>query len=166
MRGATKDRVVLHLYIQNFYSHAPCGARQAAATAAPSEQDFYSHAPCGARRKRQTGRSRCQDFYSHAPCGARHLDGYYRNCPFPISTHTPHAGRDTKKAKKAQSYKNFYSHAPCGARLMRWECFDCSKSFLLTRPMRGATASKIQEELCFLISTHTPHAGRDQDLGS
>ena len=77
----------------------------------------------------------------------------------------------------------FYSHAPCGA---RQECRNwiqvCStflltrpmrgatgkfltlqafKKFLLTRPMRGATNYGANKTTEFTISTHTPLARRD-----
>ena len=55
-----------------------------------------------------------------------------------ISTHTPHAGRDHDKSLIA-GLRYFYSHAPCGAR--HESVFDRDVwSFLLTRPMRGATS--------------------------
>ena len=34
----------------------------------------------------------------------------------PISTHTPHAGRDGVFDQTESGWTNFYSHAPCGAR--------------------------------------------------
>ena len=56
-----------------------------------------------------------------------------------ISTHTPHARRD--------------------ARVL----FALAKTlkFLLTRLMRGVTASALCHVLQLVISTHTPHARRD-----
>ena len=36
-----------------------------------------------------------------------------------------------------------------------------SWKFLLTRPMRGATITCTATSIFFIISTHTPHAGRD-----
>ena len=35
------------------------------------------------------------------------------------------------------------------------------KKFLLTRPLRDVTQFHLDPVLCFLISTHTPLAGRD-----
>ena len=57
-----------------------------------------------------------------------------------ISTHTPHAGRDDHEYRLTLLELDFYSHAPCGARqilnISLYRVFE----FLLTRPMRGATA--------------------------
>ena len=39
-----------------------------------------------------------------------------------------------------------------------------SIKFLLTRPMRGATLVNYCEQSICNISTHTPHAGRDEFL--
>ena len=105
--------------------------------------------------------------------------------PSLISTHTPHAGRDTIGSCCLSEFKNFYSHAPCGARLSSAIQDEERAGFLLTRPMRGATlanfssaslslnfyshapcgarlAEAMQTFSQFDISTHTPHAGRDR----
>ena len=59
---------------------------------------------------------------------------------------------------------HFYSHAPCGARRQVQICvLSFLPTFLLTRPMRGATAEAEQIKQFMSISTHTPHAGRDAD---
>ena len=58
---------------------------------------------------------------------------------FWISTHTPHARRDSFK-------KGFSLRA---------------LQFQLTRLMRGVTCRYVQRILLFWISTHTPHARRD-----
>ena len=124
-------------------------------------------------------------FNSHAPCGARRS---CRRCGLvitQISTHTPHAGRDSARSPVGLARRDFNSHAPCGARprgepirrictyfnshapcgarlpFFRPPCFDVP--FQLTRPMRGATQWFFSSSLIALISTHTPHAGRDAD---
>ena len=79
-------------------------------------------------------------FYSHAPCGARHVFTQPGRILFPISTHTPLAGRDKILNERLKKIRNFYSHAPCGARLAKWCNFLPFRRFLLTRPLRGATA--------------------------
>ena len=78
-----------------------------------------------------------------------------------ISTHTPHAGRDRSMTVALESIRNFYSHAPCGARLELARGASDHGKFLLTRPMRGATRQKKIRQVLGVISTHTPHAGRD-----
>ena len=81
-----------------------------------------------------------------------------------ISTHTPHAGRDKNKKTALESGMNFYSHAPCGARPIRDMVYQDRGEFLLTRPMRGATQQTFWGSPESGISTHTPHAGRDEIL--
>ena len=103
-----------------------------------------------------------------------------------ISTHTPHAGRDPIHSTRCHDVVDFNSHAPCGARpeessvisdLSRFQLtrpmrgatctIDHSGSpsaFQLTRPMRGATMLTHSVKYGVVISTHTPHAGRDLAL--
>ena len=102
------------------------------------------------------------DFYSHAPCGARHYTNFFWHI-ICISTHTPHAGRDLNVSNKTVWAWDFYSHAPCGARRSSASADCISFQFLLTRPMRGATSSASFGVSFFQISTHTPHAGRDNE---
>ena len=93
----------------------------------------------GATSKSKKDTSIYWDFYSHAPCGARPTKTIEIKRIETISTHTPHAGRDTTRL------------------LCSFTCL----SFLLTRPMRGATILEHFFIYHFTISTHTPHAGRD-----
>ena len=102
-----------------------------------------------------------------------------------ISTHTPHAGRDilfgistvspstfllTRPMRGATDIViytgyypyDFYSHAPCGARQSTQRHLNYMQQFLLTRPMRGATNYGMYVVVDMDISTHTPHAGRDE----
>ena len=83
---------------------------------------------------------------------------------FIISTHTPHAGRDVCLVEIISLFAYFYSHAPCGARLMKFLAIRRLGAFLLTRPMRGATRRRRINGRKITISTHTPHAGRDETL--
>ena len=102
-----------------------------------------------------------------------------------ISTHTPLAGRDASGRCAAARPPHFNSHAPCGARLTVCSALRLSRTFQLTRPLRGATqfdslsryadifqltrplrgatGTKLQTFSANLISTHTPLAGRDQN---
>ena len=57
--------------------------------------------------------------------------------------------------------ENFYSHAPCGARPAPAPVTLDGLTFLLTRPLRGATAKQSHGQIRAHISTHTPLAGRD-----
>ena len=81
------------------------------------QSPISTHTPHAGRDEKSTGDLRGKfNFYSHAPCGAR-----------------------LEQIRIAQDHTHFYSHAPCGARLK--SLFTCFRalSFLLTRPMRGAT---------------------------
>ena len=147
----------------NFYSHAPCGARQAifpdrikpvrflltrpmrGATTLSLYSPrpvphFYSHAPCGARHRQFGIEDDADEISTHTPHAGRDkitlLDTSH---PCSISTHTPHAGRDTFSDNTVVVQNNFYSHAPCGARPSRQRSAGDRLGFLLTRPMRGAT---------------------------
>ena len=145
----------------NFYSHAPCGARLTWAkdkntkptisTHTPhagrdaaglgkliTVPDFYSHAPCGARLGSTYTLNANMNFYSHAPCGARLPGGRLPGDPR-ISTHTPHAGRDVFFFFQSDLL-GISTHTPHAGRdhgneYRRARPFQ----FLLTRPMRGAT---------------------------
>ena len=61
-----------------------------------------------------------------------------------ISTHAPHAGRDTVRLSLYRTTLDFYSRAPCGTRLKPLSQ-TLQELFLLTRPMRDATASVVDE---------------------
>ncbi len=62
----------------DFYSHAPRGARQFQRVRSAVCENFYSHAPRGARHEFHLIFAGCCDFYSHAPRGARR----YFDTPF------------------------------------------------------------------------------------
>ena len=81
------------------------------------------------------------------------------NRPFLLTR--PMRGATGNNQKSAGRVKNFYSHAPCGARHNSILNVIIAHRFLLTRPMRGATTTTSDASLQLLISTHTPHAGRD-----
>ena len=102
-----------------------------------------------------------------------------------ISTHAPHAGRDpvrdeermissnfysrapcgTRQYEKTplKSFSHFYSRAPCGTRPKAGGLFFIYYEFLLTRPMRDATTFRYSKYASNAISTHAPHAGRDEE---
>ena len=95
LAGRDISPVSTSIKFENFYSHAPCGARRIYCSYCPPFLNFYSHAPCGARRAQ-----------------LRETTDYYT-----ISTHTPLAGRDHYSNLLLHQAEYFYSHAPCGARL-------------------------------------------------
>ena len=76
------------------------------------------------------------------------------------------ASREARPAKRLQMLScssDFYSRASREARHETAKKTYDKFTFLLTRLSRGATVSKIQEALSFLISTHAPLARRDTD---
>ena len=87
---------------------------------------------------------------------------FVANTAYLISTHTPHAGRDRLHCPEGRRKRHFYSHAPCGARHGPTIHSPRNVRFLLTRPMRGATGTGSSQAKGIEISTHTPHAGRDE----
>ena len=154
------------MVLSNFNSHAPCGARLSVAAYPPTNRAFQLTRPMR---------------------GATGLD-FWATTRMSISTHTPHAGRDNIPCKTFPQRLYFNSHAPCGARLQRsyrqrtFSHFNShapcgarqrrdfpridGMEFQLTRPMRGATCRPAKQKLKRWISTHTPHAGRDQNQSS
>ena len=103
----------------------------------------------------------------------------------PISTHTPHAGRNkcrevagqffgkfqlTRPMRGATAeiiiddkyhYSNFNSHAPCGAQLLLLPLGKgtIQSLFQLTRPMRGATWNALTNTELFLFQLTRPMRG-------
>ena len=185
---AGRDRLAFatQALLENFYSHAPCGARRELVANLRLHYAFLLTRPMrGATRGTLTacrqdgvisthtphaGRDVCiqhqscaqSNFYSHAPCGARPRSPSAICISSVISTHTPHAGRDLLLPEARCSGIYFYSHAPCGARRKSLVRLPGDRKFLLTRPMRGATITIAGGEKIKVISTHTPHAGRDR----
>ena len=80
-----------------------------------------------------------------------------------ISTHAPHARRDGQPLRLYTAAGNFYSRASCEARRFWSVGLRSTISFLLTRLMRGATLQHLMTlEGLGMISTHAPHARRDE----
>ena len=79
-----------------------------------------------------------------------------------ISIHSPHAGRDLDKAFADLTEDDFNPLSPCGERLIHWTGYSNMALFQSTLPMRGETD---QQPMTlgngFMISIHSPHAGRD-----
>ena len=122
----------------DFYSHAPCGARRNGGRNDCRNQNFYSHAPCGARQIWSPWIRRSRRFLltrpmrgatkphhvivntirisTHTPHAGRDSGSLSISRKTDISTHTPHAGRDGSFAADRRHLQDFYSHAPCGAR--------------------------------------------------
>ena len=104
---------------------------------------------------------RAYHFNSHASCEAWHADGVFNGIQKGISTHTPHARRDSP-TPALRALLNISTHTP-HARRDR-DSFVCSLNcteFQLTRLMRGVTSAISRLWANGRISTHTPHARRD-----
>ena len=76
---------------------------------------------------------------THTPHAGRDRFVYCVFIIFLISTHTPHAGRDYVSQQLSTDLAHFYSHAPCGARHPCLFIYKQNGKFLLTRLLRGAT---------------------------
>ena len=123
----------------NFNSHAPCGARRGWRQRQRGKQKFQLTRPMRGATRPSVSPSRCSTFQLTRPMRGATERGDREIGVFPISTHTPHAGRDSSMAVAGTMNIDFNSHAPCGARL-------------------GVGADVYWDKD---ISTHTPHAGRD-----
>ena len=138
LRGATKSKFRYRHQLKHFYSHAPCGARPLQENQGKILKHFYSHAPCGARPAESRRMASRRYFYSHAPCGARPTALQTTAMQTHFYSHAP-CGARRQLLFFLPYISYFYSHAPCGARRGYLQKRYGSYTFLLTRPMRGAT---------------------------
>ena len=125
---------------------------------------FYSHAPCGARQPRRTLQSSVVTFLLTRPMrGATDVDVCCLTLLVFLLTR-PMRGATSPPALR-DSQLQFLLTRPMRGATSPTEHFSSSSGFLLTRPMRGATYScygrKVDDAI---ISTHTPHAGRDEKV--
>ena len=119
MRGATIGSGSVINGVFNFYSHASCEARLLLLSAHPDTKQFLlTRLLRGATRKKIP-----------------------RSSAIRISTHTPLARRDTRERPYIVVCTDFYSHASCEARLIHRQMIIIIREFLLTRLLRGATAT-------------------------
>ena len=146
---------------EHFYSHASYEARPGHGKRKPCRTSISTHTPLARRDSFKTDWRYCdQYFYSHASCEARPFHISHVRCHVHFYSHASCEARLGGQSD-AGLRTDFYSHAPCGARplvIIRSLTF---LRFLLTRPMRGATEYIDDDGVVRLISTHTPHAGRD-----
>ena len=180
--GADRER----LGARRISTHAPLAGRDDSIGGSLAvQQDFNPRAPCGARRWAQSTATRARrNFNPRAPCGARRRPGIPRHVRHQISTHAPLAGRDPQGHRSAARHERISTHAPlagrdvfcrglsvyhhyfnprapCGARPGLSSRRNKYFVFQPTRPLRGATALKLEEREDEDISTHAPLAGRD-----
>ena len=147
----------------DFYSRASCEARPYLMGWDSDNSHFYSRASCEARRGIGSQNLFKTNFYSRASCEARQE---MRICPRflylflltrllrgatsasfihdiikKISTHAPLARRDQHAQIRRAFCFYFYSRASCEARLSPYTDSFTFALFLLTRLLRGATAT-------------------------
>ena len=97
----------------------------------------------------------------HAPHAGRDPSPYRLPCKSRISIHAPHAGRDPPSALCSPQCRHFNPRAPCGARLDFEESSSESYTFQSTRPMRGATCSKVSGRgSCLYFNPRAPCGAR------
>ena len=144
MRGATK-RYLRRCLHNGISTHAPHAGRDMNLRLHPHKPaNFNSRAPCGARPCSFTHSTCALAFQLTRPMRGATPKFFPERLKQFISTHAPHAGRDTAHRSVSRSVLHFNSRAPCGARL------DCAfqtlgyPKFQLTRPMRGATSRRRQ----------------------
>ena len=80
---------------------------------------------------------------THTPHAGRDCLSHHFQLPFLISTHTPLARRDAFAETHSRKPENFYSHASCEARPQHDRGAGEYPKFLLTRLLRGATGPGI-----------------------
>ena len=122
--------------------HSPHAGRDGKTMSLTSPKWYFNPlSPCGERRicrgTDRTGR----DFNPLSPCGERH-----------------HA------SKSACRPVLFQSTLPMRGETGSIVTALTGKSFQSTLPMRGETCRNVSACHCALISIHSPHAGRDEDL--
>ena len=143
-------------------THTPLAGRDILQHAVDVLHNVIStHTPLAGRDKRYTLFVLPPIISTHTPLAGRDVNMPSTVIFSSISTHTPLAGRDLPRIGSHAARLNFYSHAPRGARLTGQSQRPLAKTFLLTRPSRGATRSRKKTCQTIWISTHTPLAGRD-----
>ncbi len=145
--------------------------------------NFYSHAPRGARPNLYVSAVQLYTFLLTRPSRGATRMARFQELYRLISTHTPLAGRDLLACDSVATQSHFYSHAPRGARLTSVPLLYLDMLNFYSHAPRGARrnsgyiqcnmcdfyshaprgARRTPEVLCGHrpISTHTPLAGRD-----
>ncbi len=130
------------LKINQISTHTPLARRDTRLYSIAAYPNISTHTPLARRDITDDVYTHAYiDFYSHASCEARRSTS--RN-PFhlvSISTHTPLARRDFYQSGAVTLMQDFYSHASCEARLPLGKRAMNMEKFLLTRLLRGATAT-------------------------
>ena len=115
MRGATYAHCHYAGDGENFNSHAPCGARPRCLQPPQLTGDFNSHAPCGARLHSGWQTARTRRFQLTRPMRGATFQTAVAVADTSISTHTPHAGRDSNYFQRSPS-ASISTHTPHAGR--------------------------------------------------
>ena len=143
-------------------THTPLARRDPQTSSELAAYFISTHTPLARRDKKMFEEFRSRMISTHTPLARRDVSRIYVIPTVIISTHTPLARRDIDRISIRSIRNDFYSHAPCGARRTGISICTRCLTFLLTRPMRGATSPVVKSVSRKPISTHTPHAGRDR----
>ena len=97
---------------------------------------------------------------THSPHAGRDGANGYTRMLTDISTHSPHAGRDIDQYFSMYGYKHFNPLSPCGERHLP---FDFASTLCHFNPLSpcGERPPTLLHFVRKMISTHSPHAGRD-----
>ena len=121
------------------HTHTPLAGRDSANPGASSQfNNFYSHAPRGARPGRIPGNQPLCRFLLTRPSRGATLQETAKIVYVIISTHTPLAGRDLFGDMFFALFSDFYSHAPRGARRSRTVLSGCLRIHFYSHAPRGA----------------------------
>ena len=112
--------------MDNFYSHAPRGARPASRSLIRMSGQFLLTRPSRGATRMSVNGSSDTEISTHTPLAGRDATGDAEQKWITISTHTPLAGRDQADRDSEAGFTYFYSHAPRGARPMDQSKSDCS----------------------------------------
>ena len=97
-----------------------------------------------------------------SPSGERLTRNFEITIRIPISTHSPHPGRDTPFVDLNPYLNRFQPTLPIRGETLKWLLELLAKLlFQPTLPIRGETRLLAFAFAALLISTHSPHPGRD-----
>ena len=146
---------------ENFYSHAPCGARLSHAQFFAEFFEFLLTRPLrGATVNLELAHTFVIFLLTRPLRGATAMRTRCTQSAI-ISTHTPLAGRASDGGQKDCRVRNFYSHAPCGARHNSNRLLIRDDFISTHTPLAGRDVRSEYRLYKRRISTHTPLAGRD-----
>ena len=161
---AGRDRIYRHaprIHI-NFNPLAPCGARPSRLTNRSRRYHFNPLAPCGARRRVHDRGEQIRPISIHSPRAGRDEMIRFPSSTRAISIHSPRAGRDHRDRRIRPDNLTFQSTRPVrGETLKLSATLEIFSHFNPLAPC-GARPRKAQHGIPqFVISIHSPRAGRD-----